>query len=130
MQQQGDGGPIINSDGDEPTSSERRPDDPAYGLDPVVHVRLGVGHEQEGLMADWCAVLLSRATCGGRGGVEERGTRVRLTQAAASSPSRVSVKDDRERKPSEKGGKLEADGCTDAEERREVVGVRGTSPSL
>lgn len=55
--------PTINSDGGEPTSSERRPDDPAYGLDPVVHVRLGVGHEQEGLMADWCAVLLSGSTC-------------------------------------------------------------------
>lgn len=41
------------------TSSKRRPDDPPYGLDPVVHICLGVGHEQEGLMADWCTVLFS-----------------------------------------------------------------------
>lgn len=54
------------------TSSEWRPDDPPYGLDPVVHVCLGVRHEQEGLMADWCAVLLSGSTCRGhmRGGKE------------------------------------------------------------
>lgn len=65
---------MINTDGDQRTSSERRPDDPAYGLDPVVHVRLGVGHEQEGLMADWCAVLLSGSTCGdGRETGETRG---------------------------------------------------------
>lgn len=52
---------------DQPTSSERRPDDPANGLDPVVHVCLGVGHEQEGLMADWRALLLSSAACGREG---------------------------------------------------------------
>lgn len=44
------------------TSSKRRPDDPADGLDPVVHVRLGVGHEQDGLMADGGPVLLPGPT--------------------------------------------------------------------
>lgn len=97
---------IINSDGAEPTSSERRPDDPPYGLDPVVHVRLGVGHEQEGLMADWCAVLLSCSTCVGGEGIRETG------------------------ESSEKGDRLEADGFTDAQERVEEVGVRDTTLPL
>lgn len=44
------------------TSSERRPDDPPYGLDPVVHVALRVGHEQEGFMADGRSVLLDTST--------------------------------------------------------------------
>lgn len=44
------------------TSSKWRPDDPADGLDPVVHVRLGVCHEQEGFMTDWRPVLLSCST--------------------------------------------------------------------
>lgn len=96
----------MNTDAEEPTSSERRPDDPPYGLDPVVHVRLGVGHEQEGLMADWRAVLLSRSTCGG--GKREAGeTETGLTdKAAASSSSRVSVKGNRWRRSSEKGDRL------------------------
>lgn len=86
------------SEGDEPTSSERRPDDPAYGLDPVIHVRLGVGHEQEGLMADWGAVLLSGSTCGGR---REGGTRVRLTKALRTRlPPVVAGKDKRRRQSS------------------------------
>lgn len=55
------------------TSSEWRPDDPPYGLDPVVHVCLGIRHEQEGLMADWRAVLVPRSTCrGAHEGTKER----------------------------------------------------------
>lgn len=44
------------------TSSKGRPDDPPYGLDPVIHVRLRVCHEQEGFMADRCTILISCST--------------------------------------------------------------------
>lgn len=41
------------------TSSEWSPYDSAYGSDPLLHVTLRVGHEQEGFMTHSCSILLS-----------------------------------------------------------------------
>src|SRR4029434_9223668 len=43
-------------------ASEGRPDDPSDGTHPVVHVALGVGHEQDRLMTDASTLFLSRHT--------------------------------------------------------------------
>lgn len=53
------------------TSSKGSPDDTSDGFDPILHVILGVCHEQESLMAESRSVLLSWTAYGDREGKKQ-----------------------------------------------------------